>query len=186
MAEDLSVNNSSDWDFNDVVFDWAISEDGTKAYIKLLAAGGELPLRIGGFREEGDTTEPVGSIEIHSSDGLGAYMCNTGLRTVPEKKITLVAPEGKSFTDGNSILLTVYKKGEWMTIPARRGQPTAKFNCLTTTAWCDEYVDIKKAYSKFNAWVADETEPWQGDFIPELVDHHLEGNDEVIADLTAQ
>lgn len=183
MAEDLTAGvdvtgRKSDWDFNDVVFDWAISTDGKKAYVKLLAAGGELPLRIGGFREEGDTTEPVGSIEIHSSDGLGAYMCNTGLRTVPEKKITLVAPEGKSFTDGNSILLTVYKKGEWMTIPARRGEPTAKFNCLTTTKWCDEYVDIKKAYTQFNAWVGNESVNWQKseDTIGDLVDGKLENN----------
>ena len=183
MAEDLTAGvdvtgRKSDWDFNDVVFDWAISTDGKKAYVKLLAAGGELPLRIGGFREEGDTTEPVGSIEIHSSDGLGAYMCNTGLRTVPEKKITLVAPEGKSFTDGNSILLTVYKKGEWMTIPARRGEPTAKFNCLTTTKWCDEYVDINKAYTQFNAWVGNESVNWQKseDTIGDLVDGKLENN----------
>ena len=50
MAEDLTVADNSDWDFNDVVFDWTI-KDG-KAYINLLAAGGTLPHRIGGYRND--------------------------------------------------------------------------------------------------------------------------------------
>ena len=35
MAEDLTVDSNSDWDFNDVVFDWAI-KDGKRSLHKLL------------------------------------------------------------------------------------------------------------------------------------------------------
>ena len=178
MAEDLTAGvdvtgRKSDWDFNDVVFDWAI-KDG-KAYVELLAAGGELQIKIGGKLVDG---EVVGGVEIHSAQGLGAYMCNTGLKTVPTKKLILNAPDGETYTNGNDILLTVLKNGVWMEIPARRGQPTAKFNCLTTTKWCDEYVDIKKAYTKFNDWVGSESVNWQEseDTIGDLVDGKLENN----------
>ena len=180
MAEDLTAGvdvtgRKSDWDFNDVVFDWAISEDGKKAYVELLAAGGELQIKIGGKLVDG---EVVGGVEIHSAQGLGAYMCNTGLKTVPTKKLILNAPDGETYTNGNDILLTVLKNGEWMTIPARRGEPTAKFNCLTTTKWCDEYVDIKKAYTQFNAWVGNENVNWQESqsVVGDLVDGKLENN----------
>ena len=178
MAEDLTAGvdvtgRKSDWDFNDVVFDWAI-KDG-KAYVELLAAGGELQIKIGGKLVDG---EVVGGVEIHSAQGLGAYMCNTGLKTVPTKKLILNAPDGETYTNGNDILLTVLKNGVWMEIPARRGQPTAKFNCLTTTKWCDEYVDIKKAYTKFNDGVGSESVNWQEseDTIGDLVDGKLENN----------
>ena len=40
MGEDLTAMSDNDFDFNDVVFDWAISADKKTAYIKLLAAGG--------------------------------------------------------------------------------------------------------------------------------------------------
>lgn len=184
MAEDLTAGvdvtgRKSDWDFNDVVFDWAISEDGSKAYVELLAAGGELQIQIGGTLADGVVT---GGIEIHSAAGLGAYMCNTGLKTVPTKKLIINAPNGTKFESGNDILLTVLKNGVWMEIPARRGEPTAKFNCLTTTKWCDEYVDIKKAYSKFNAWVGNESENWQESqyVVGDLVDRNLDNNAAVL------
>ena len=178
MAEDLTANSDptgqkSDWDFNDVVFDWAISDDGSKAYVELLAAGGTLQIQIGGKLENGVVT---GGIEIHSSQGLGAFMCNTGLTTVPTKKLILTAPEGTTFTNGNDILLTVLKNGTWMEIPAKRGEPTAKFNCSTTTDWCDEYVDIKKAYTKFNDWVGNESVAWENDVVTDLVDLELDNN----------
>lgn len=48
IAEDLSVDNQSDFDFNDVVFDVDPDADGKGATITILAAGGIWPLKING------------------------------------------------------------------------------------------------------------------------------------------
>lgn len=162
MAEDLSAQydptgKTSDWDFNDVVFDWAI-KDG-KAYIKLLAAGGTLPIRIGGTRND-SSSEPSGSVEIHNNvNGLGGYMKNCGVGDeVPAKELVL---EDHTYTDAKNILITVYKGGSWVEIEADKGQPAAKFNCPVGTDWCDEYVNINRVYENFSAWVADPgVNPW--------------------------
>lgn len=178
MAEDLSAQydptgKTSDWDFNDVVFDWAI-KDG-KAYIKLLAAGGTLPIRIGGTRND-DSSEPSGSVEIHNNvNGLGGYMKNCGVGDeVPAKELVL---EDHTYTDAKNILITVYKGGSWVEIEADKGQPAAKFNCPVGTDWCDEYVNINRVYENFSAWVADPgVNPWAKKN-PLLTDKDLTNND---------
>ena len=48
IAEDLSVDNQSDFDFNDVVFDVDPDDDGYGATITIHAAGGIWPLKING------------------------------------------------------------------------------------------------------------------------------------------
>ena len=165
MAEDLSAQydptgKTSDWDFNDVVFDWAI-KDG-KAYIKLLAAGGTLPIRIGGTRND-NSSEPAGSVEIHNNvNGLGGYMKNCGVgNEVPAAELVL---DDHEYTDAKNILITVYKGGSWVEIEAEQGQPAAKFNCKVGTKWCDEYVNISRVYPNFTTWVANPSVDWtQGD-----------------------
>jgi len=160
MAEDLTVQTNSDWDFNDVVFDWAI-KDG-KAYIKLLAAGGTLPIRIGGTRND-NSSEPAGSVEIHNNvNGLGGYMKNCGVGDpVPVKEFVL---DDHTYTNAKNILITVYKGGSWVEIEAEQGQPAAKFNCKVGTKWCDEYVNITRVYPDFTTWVANPSVDWtQGD-----------------------
>lgn len=165
MVEDLSAKadvtgKDSDWDFNDVVFDWAIIDN--KAHIRLLAAGGTLPIRIGGTRNDA-SSEPVGSVEIHNSvNGLGGYMKNCGVgEEVPYKEFVL---EDHTYTDARNILITVYKGGSWVEIQAEQGQPAAKFNCKVGTKWCDEYVNIKRVYPDFTTWVANPSVDWtQGD-----------------------
>ena len=161
MAEDLSAQydptgKTSDWDFNDVVFDWAIKEG--KAYIKLLAAGGTLPIRIGGTRSD-DSSEPSGSVEIHNNvNGLGGYMKNCGVGDeVPAKELVL---DDHTYTDAKNILITVYKGGSWVEIQAEQGKPAAKFNCKVGTRWCDEYVNITRVYPDFTTWVANPATDW--------------------------
>lgn len=182
MAEDLTANNDptgkkSDWDFNDVVFDWAI-KDG-KAYIKLLAAGGTLPLTIGGeLNAEG--TEVVGGVEVHGKFGVSTgTMVNTGLAEKTEKEFVLNDGIEYSNGDANAIKLYVKKGGQWIEITAEQGEPAGKFNCAVGTAWCDEYVDIRRVYPNFAKWVANETVTWT-DLDPEravLTDQNLENND---------
>ena len=181
MAEDLTANGDptgkkSDWDFNDVVFDWDI-HDG-KAYIKLLAAGGTLPLTIGGeLNAEG--TEVVGGVEVHGKFGVSTNtMVNTGLAEKTEKEFVL--NDGIEYADGdaNAIKLYVKKNGQWIEITAEQGEPAGKFNCAVGTAWCDEYVDIRRVYPNFAKWVANETVTWT-DLDPDravLTDQNLENN----------
>ena len=180
MAEDLSAQydptgKTSDWDFNDVVFDWAI-KDG-KAYIKLLAAGGTLPIRIGGTRND-SSSEPSGSVEIHNNvNGLGGYMKNCGVgNEVPATEFVL---DDHEYTDAKNILITVYKGGSWVEIQAEQGQPAAKFNCKVGTKWCDEYVNINRVYPDFTTWVANPSVDWtQGDgSTSRLTDKDLTNNE---------
>lgn len=159
MAEDLSAQydptgKTSDWDFNDVVFDWAI-KDG-KAYIKLLAAGGTLPLTIGGQLVDGVVE---GGVEVHNNvNGLKGYMKNCGVGDeVPATEFVL---EDHIYTDAKNILIAVYKGGTWVEIEAEQGEPAAKFNCKVGTRWCDEYVNINRVYPDFTTWVTNPATDW--------------------------
>lgn len=156
MAEDLTVASASDWDFNDVVFDWAI-KDG-KAYIKLLAAGGQLSLTIGGELND-EKTEVVGGVEIHEKFGVAtSVMVNTGLATADP--VEFVLNDGKTYTKPNEIKLYVKKSGIWMEITAEQAKPAGKFNCKVGTKWCDEYVNIKRVYPLFAEWVINTEVDW--------------------------
>jgi hypothetical protein len=162
MAEDLSVSSSSDWDFNDVVFDYDIKDN--KAYILLQAAGGTLPLNIGGtLNSDG---EVVGGYEVHAAFGLTntTTMVNTGAgATLDPVPLTL---DNKTYTSNADIKLFVKKKvngvEEWIEISAVVGEPAGKFVTQTTTDWVDEYANIKRAYSNFESWVQTGT----GEFTP--------------------
>ncbi len=183
MAEDLTVNNDptgkkSDWDFNDVVFDWAIQNG--KAYITLQAAGGTLPLTIGGELVDG---EVVGGVEVHKKFGVSTgTMVNTGLATKDPVKFILQG-EHNTYNDGDAgaIKLHVYKGGQWVEIEAEQGEPAGKFNCEADTKWCDEYVNIKRVYPQFAAWVGNPAVTWTtiADGKEILVDKYLENNDDV-------
>lgn len=168
MAEDLTVATNSDWDFNDVVFDWTI-KDG-KAYINLLAAGGTLPIRVGGHRND-NTSEPEGSIEIHSAAALGGYMVNTGVNTGKTSAAFVLDDHTYADHDGNGILITVQKGGDWVEIAAEQGEPAGKFNAPINTKWCEEYANIKKVYTSFAAWVANSKVEWAVNPTDKYVDY---------------
>ncbi len=161
MAEDLSVENKSDFDFNDVVFDWKI--DGNVATIQLRAAGGTLPLTVGGE-------------EVHSKFGVSqGTMVNTGVSSanIP-LPYTYVFPSDVEATADN-IPIVVTKNGVPVTLSAVKGKVASKINVPITTDWVDEYVDIQDAYSGFGAWVNGGDEPW-GSANSTYVDHDLDNN----------
>ncbi len=168
MAEDLTVADNSDWDFNDVVFDWTIKNK--KAYIKLLAAGGTLPIRVGGYRSD-NSSQPTGSIEIHGADALGGYMVNTGVNTGKTSAEFVLTDHEYADHDGNDILVTVYKGGEWIEITAEQGEPAGKFNAPINTLWCEEYANIKKVYSSFASWVKNSEVEWAVNPTAKYVDY---------------
>jgi len=105
-------------------------------------------------------------------------MVNTGLAEKTEKEFVL--NDGIEYADGdaNAIKLYVKKNGQWIEITAEQGEPAGKFNCAVGTAWCDEYVDIRRVYPNFAKWVANETVTWT-DLDPDravLTDQNLENN----------
>jgi len=154
MAEDLSVSSSSDWDFNDVVFDYKLNSDGSVS-IKLWAAGGTLPLTIGGTRST-DKQTITGGREVHEAFGLTntSTMINTGAgATINPVTFDLTG----SYSQVGDIHLWVYKTvngvKEWVEIEAVVGEPAGKFVTNTNVNWVDEYANIKGAYPEFQTWV---------------------------------
>lgn len=152
MAEDLNAVEQSDFDFNDVVFDWKI--EGNVATIQLRAAGGVYPLY-------------VGDQEVHAKFGQSAgadgkyAMINTGDGvTATAASYTYTFPNG---TDAAAINIPIYVIKDGTTkayLSASTGKAASKFNTKTTTKWVKEYEDITKAYPNFKGWVADESIDW--------------------------
>ena len=119
IAEDLSAAQSGDFDFNDVVFDVVKAENG-KTTLKLICAGGVLPLRIMGIEVHGLFGETTPNEK-------GQYkMYNTGAGpTVPEKTFTI---DGEYTTPEQikNIKIEVFKDGVWMELHANRGEAACK------------------------------------------------------------
>ena len=169
MAEDLTVQSSSDWDFNDAVFDYGF-ENGT-AHILLQAAGGTLPLCIGGSVDaNGDPIldaqgNVAGAREVHDLFGLTntTTMVNTGAGATHDPVPFDLTD--KNYTSNNQILISVKKKvngqEKWIAIPAVVGQPAGKFVTDTNINWVDEYANIKGAYPQFKDWVTNGTGRFQ-------------------------
>ena len=161
MAEDLTPNSSSDWDFNDVVFDFGF--EGGTAHILLQAAGGTLPLCIGGSVDaNGDpivdaNNNVVNGKEVHADlFKVGtSVMVNTGAGTT--KDAVPFDLTDKTYSQASDILISVKKKVEgvekWVAITAYQGKPAAKFVTNTTVDWVDEYANIKGAYPQFKTYV---------------------------------
>ena len=176
MAEDLSVNESSDWDFNDVVIDYKINADGT-ASILLQAAGGTLPLTIGGSLSGDEVVldesgNPKDAVEVHRDlfKVSTSTMVNTGVgQTKPAVPYTL---RDKAYSSPADIVLCVQKSvnGEkkWVVIPARKGDPAGKFVAEKDTPWCDEYANIKFAWGNFTNYVQTGSGKFNGESKNEL------------------
>ena len=125
IAEDLSATEGGDFDFNDVVFDVVKAESGVTT-LKLICAGGVLPLRVRGANQAEGT-------EIHSLFGettpnaKGEYkMYNTGAG--PDKDPVEFTIEGTYTTPQQiaNIIIEVKKDGIWMELKATRGKAACK------------------------------------------------------------
>ena len=154
MAEDLSAKEASDFDFNDVVFDAKVSND--TAYVKLLAAGGTLPLRF--FDDD--------NLEVHK---LFDVDVKTMVNTQPNKHNEYAPVEfiitGRSIASVKDIRIFVYKNDAWKEMTAYTGMPASKFGCPVGTDWADERQDIDKKWNgSFKIWVGDETKPFWADW----------------------
>ena len=141
IAEDLSVSDNSDFDFNDVVFDVTFDypEQG-KTTITLLAAGGTLPLYVGGQ-------------EVHAKFGVSTKtMVNTGVGA--SKDPVSFELDGTFGHDANNILVQVEKEGVPLEITAERGRVASKIAVSPNYEWCTEKQDIEKKYPNFSKYVS--------------------------------
>ena len=160
IAEDLSASEAGDFDFNDVVFDVVKAEGGVTT-LKLICAGGVLPLRVRGANQAEGT-------EIHSLFGenepneKGEYkMYNTGLSPkMPEVEFTV---EGTYTTPEQirNIIIEVKKDDKWMELKAETGKAACKILVDDTFVPVKERQNIADANGNFTDYV-------QGNFVDDF------------------
>ena len=160
IAEDLSASEAGDFDFNDVVFDVVKAEGGVTT-LKLICAGGVLPLRVRGANQAEGT-------EIHSLFGEmepnanGQYkMYNTGLSPkMPEAEFTV---EGTYTTPEQirNIIIEVWKNDQWMELKAETGKAACKILVDDTFVPVKERQNIADENGNFTDYV-------QGKFVDDF------------------
>ena len=176
IAEDLStfVNSSgkdmADFDFNDVVFE--VRKGSGVVNIKLRAAGGTLPLTVGG--SEGETEdnhgEAVLKYEVHRLFKVSTgTMVNTNSAssgaTRDAVNFTVPYPEGVTsassiYEIANAIPIRVMRNGSWLLI--QKAEPVTSDAGSTITAsklavdtnyeWCNERVHIDQKFPYIDAY----------------------------------
>ena len=153
ICEDLGA--SDDFDFNDVVFD-ALIKDG-KTYIKVLAAGGTLPLTVAGK-------------EVHEIFGVGT---KTMVNTQPNKhnatktdKQEFVIDQAYSSYKDIPVMVGVDANANPMTnegmttLKAEKGAAPQKIAVDTNFEWCDERIQIETKYTNFSDYVSNSATLW--------------------------
>lgn len=162
IAEDLGANES-DFDYNDVVFDakvaneWngELNDNRLVAYIVLQAAGGTLPLTVGGK-------------EVHEAFGVSTNtMVNTRRNTVSKPKVSFKIDMGKanwniSGADAvKSIPVIVTNGNNVIELEVETGRAPEKIAVSDLNfAWCDEREPIHTRYPLFADWVKDKSVVW--------------------------
>jgi hypothetical protein len=152
IAEDLSANDASDFDFNDVVFDVVKAENG-RTTLKLICAGGILPLRVRGAEE-------AEGVEIHSvfgerfPDANGHYkMYNTGAGPNVEPATFTVEGTYTTPEEIKDIIIEVKKNNIWMPLPANQGEAACKILVDETFIPVPERKNIANENKKFTNYV---------------------------------
>lgn len=154
MCEDLGAAHS-DFDYNDVVFDIKFIKNGSTvtADIILQAAGGTLPLTIGGY-------------EVHNLFGVAVTdMVNTG--TGPQRDpvpFTVTMPRSDYATAWEAIndlpVIVLYRASAPITLTVSPGAPAEMIVVPSTTAWPGERQSIRNRYPAFVDWISDSTVQW--------------------------
>ena len=155
ICEDLSVRESTDWDFNDAVFDVQLLGENSKVKITLLAAGGTLPLTVAGEEVHGKFKEFNPDLGISTGTMLSTGNSNS---TNKYDYINCTAPYYIIDNMYGSTVLEVAKnipvqvqklvngKKTWVTLECKKGKATAKVAVNDTFEWCDERYHINSKY----------------------------------------
>lgn len=147
IASDLKDVQTSDWDFNDAVFDVRFDYwSGKKcAVITLHAAGGTKYLTIGGQGTNGK--------EVHEALGVETgTMVNTGNGATRPVAIFRI-PVEDNVNNANQIPVYV---GDQV-LEAKQGQATQKLCVPTNVKWMKERVQFINSYDQFKDYVNSNT-----------------------------
>ena len=156
MVEDIIDSNlthltSSDWDFNDAVFDVRFENVNNQNYavITLHAAGGTKYLTIGGEGDKG--------VEVHEALGVETgTMVNTGMGTTRPVAIFRIHV-ANNVDNANDIPVYVGSQ----ILEANKGAATQKLCAPTSTRWMQERQQLRKTYNQFGGYVKNGTpEDW--------------------------
>ena len=152
IAEDLSASDAGDFDFNDVVFD-VVKAEGGKTTLKLICAGGTLPLRVRGANEaEGREVHEV--FGQTTPDAQGKYqMFNTGAGPTVDPATFTVDGTYITPADIKKIIIEVYKDNVWMELEARTGEAACKILVDDTFKPVVERRNIADENKKFTNYV---------------------------------
>ena len=157
IAEDLTVSDGSDFDFNDVVFDIAYSAEGNTCII-LRAAGGTLPLRVGKYNKDNKNESWRDAVEVHGALGVSeTTMFNT---FNPDYKYKKLLTPWDGIVEREDIGVWVYKGGDWIELKAERAHAASKICVDPSYEWCKEREDILDIYPDFEKWVQDPNVKW--------------------------
>ena len=165
IAEDLSVGENTDFDFNDVVFDVVWTKNYTddqltsqNVKVVLQAAGGTLPLYVAGHEVHEEYGEDT-NVMINTKAAEQGYRGNdnAGTREIP---LTTDDWSGSNIYDiANSIDIYVIKNETECHLSAPVGGIASKIGVKTNYKWCKERQDIEDKYSledgtsPFREWV---------------------------------
>ena len=154
IAEDLSASEAGDFDFNDVVFD-VVKAEGGKTTLKLICAGGVLPLKVMGI-------EVHGLFGQTTPNAQGTYqMYNTGAGPEVEPVTFEIDGEYTTPEEIKNIKIEVLKEGIWMELKATRGEAACKILVDDTFEPVPERTNIADEHKKFTIYVQGE---FQDDF----------------------
>ena len=146
IAEDLSASEDGDFDFNDVVFD-VVKAEGGETTLKLICAGGVLPLRVMGVEVHGLFGETTPNEK-------GEYkMYNTGAG--PDKDPVTFKIDGTYTTSEQikNIIIEVFKEEKWMELKAETGKAACKILVDDTFTPVPERKNIADENGNFTDYV---------------------------------
>lgn len=146
IAEDLSASEAGDFDFNDVVFD-VVKAEGGKTTLRLICAGGTLPLKVMGIEVHGLFGETTPSAS-------GTYkMYNTGAGPNVEPVDFEINGEYTTPEQIKNIKIEVLKNNEWMELKANTGEAACKILVDDTFTPVPERKNIANEYNRFTNYV---------------------------------
>lgn len=169
-CEDLG--GSFDWDFNDVVYAIEHVSGQTTARIKLLAAGGTLPVHITYDNKDIDFNAPTGGTctDLHQAFGVEQDVAvNVGIYQTDAVYSLPFTVDGNAFsvsTDARKFKIHVsYKdrpEGADIGVPSHSGmEPQAFLVADPNWQWTNEFQPITSKYPDFSEWVKNlENKEW--------------------------
>lgn len=152
IGEDLTVDENSDFDFNDIVLD-VVVEGKKNTELILQAAGGTYPIYI----KKGNDLYEIHDLFKVDTD----QMVNTGAGSITKDPVHIKTnwniPNEESV---HEIQIYVVKNGTKTVLEAKEGRPAAKICVPITFEWCNERQSIEKVYKSFDKWVKNQDYIW--------------------------